>query len=77
MRLKSSHATKVTNQVQDNFIKKLQLDSKPPFKKKGNEKQYILHGQVCDRLVDSVTSMLDQTSPAVEKAKLSSRKKRN
>ena len=53
----------------DRLVKKLQLDSKPSFRKKGNEKQYVFNEQVRDKLVDSVTSALNQTPPAVEKAK--------
>ena len=53
----------------DRLVKKLRLDSKPSFRKKGNEKQYVFNEQVRDKLVDSVSSALSQTPPAVEKAK--------
>ena len=53
----------------DRLVKKLRLDSKPSFRKKGNEKQFVFNEQVRDKLVDSVASALDQDPPAVEKAK--------
>lgn len=53
----------------DRLVKKLRLDSKPSFRKKGNEKQYVFNEQVRDKLVNSVSSALSQTPPAVEKAK--------
>ena len=53
----------------DRLVKRLRLDNKPSFKKKSHEKQYSFNEQVCDKLVDSVTSALDQTPPAIEKAK--------
>ena len=41
----------------------MQLDSKPSFRKKGNEKQFIFNEQVCDKLVDFVSSALDGQDP--------------
>ena len=51
----------------DRLVKKIRLDSKPTFKKKGHEQQFVFNEQVCDKLVDNVRTALDQTPPAVEK----------
>ena len=53
----------------ERLVKKLRLDSKPSFKKKGNERQFFFNEQVRDKLVDSVSNALEQRPPAVEKAK--------
>ena len=65
--IKQDHTTECKS-ADDRLFKKLPLDSKLTFKKKGNKKIIRLHEQVQDKLVDSVTSGLDQTLPAVEKA---------
>ena len=51
----------------DRLVKKMRLDSKPTFKKRGHEKQYLFNEQVRDK-VDSATAALRSTPPAVEKA---------
>ena len=51
----------------DRLVKKMCLDSKPSFKKKGHEKQYLFNEQVRDK-VDAATAALKDTPPAVEKA---------
>ena len=48
-------------------MKKIRLDSKPTFKKKGHEQQFLFNEQVREKLVDNVGTALDQTPPAVEK----------
>ena len=52
----------------DRLVKKMRLDNRPTFKKRGHEKQYQFNEQVRDR-VDAATSALEQTPPAVEKAR--------
>ena len=52
----------------DRLVKKIRLDNRPTFKKRGHEKQYQFNEQVRDR-VDAATSALEQTPPAVEKAR--------
>ena len=61
--------TKERESADDRLVKKLRLDGKTTFKKKSHEKQYFFNEQVRDKLVDSITSALEQTPPAVEKAK--------
>ena len=51
----------------DRLVKKIRLDSKPTFKKKGHEQQFVYNEQVREKLVDNVRTALDQTPPAVEK----------
>ena len=51
----------------DRLMKKIRLDSKPTFKKKGHEQQFVFNEQVRDKLVENVRTALDQTPPAVEK----------
>ena len=51
----------------DRLVKKMRLDSKPSFKKKGHEKQYLFNEQVRDK-VDAATAALKDTPPAMEKA---------
>ena len=51
----------------DRLVKKIRLDSKPTFKKKGHEQQFMFNEQIRDKLVDDVRTALDQTPPAVEK----------
>ena len=53
--------------VDDQLMKKMRLDSKPTFKKRGHEKQFLFNEQVRDR-VNAATAALQSTSPAVEKA---------
>ena len=52
----------------DRLVKKIRLDSKLTFKKKGHEKQYTFNEQVKDEL-NTVASALQQTPPAIEKAR--------
>ena len=47
----------------------IHLDNKLTFRKKSHEKKFLFNEQVHDKLVDSVTAALDQTPPAVEKAR--------
>ena len=61
--------TEERESADDRLVKKLRLDGKTTFKKKSHEKQYYFNEQVRDKLVDSVTGALEQTPPAVEKAK--------
>lgn len=51
----------------DWLVKKIRLRSKPTFKKRGHENQYLCNEQFRDK-VDTATSALQQTPPAVEKA---------
>ena len=51
----------------DRLVKKMRLDSKPTFKKRGHEKQYQFNEQVRDK-VDAAAAALEQTPPAMEKA---------
>ena len=53
--------------VDNQLVKKMYLDSKPSFKKKGHEKQYLFNKQVRGK-VDVATVALKDTPPAVEKA---------
>ena len=52
----------------DRLVKKMRLDNRPTFKKRGHEKQHQFNEQVRDK-VDVATSALKQTPPAVEKAR--------
>jgi septation ring formation regulator EzrA len=54
----------------DRLIKKMRLDSKPTFKKRGHEKQHQFNEQVRDKM-DAAAAALEQTPPAVEKARIS------
>ena len=51
----------------DRVVKKMRLDTKPTFKKRGHEKQYLFNEQVRDK-VDAAMAALKSTPPAVEKA---------
>ena len=53
----------------ERLVKKIRLDNKPTFRKKSHKKQFLFNEQVRDKLVDSDTAALDQTPPAVEKAR--------
>lgn len=53
----------------ERLVKKLRLDNKPTFRRKGNEKQFYFNEQLRDKLVVSVNEALEQAPPAVEKAK--------
>ena len=53
----------------EHLVKKLRLDSKPSFRNKGNERQFLFNEQVRDKLMDSVGNTLKQMPPTVEKAK--------
>lgn len=52
----------------ERLVKKIRMDSKPSFRKKSHEKQYVFNEQVRDKL-DSAAAALGQTPPAVEKAR--------
>ena len=52
----------------DRLVKKMRLDNRPTFKKRGQKKQYQFNKQVQDK-VDAATSALEQTPPALEKAR--------
>ena len=53
----------------DRLVKKIRLDSKPTFKKKGHEQQYLFNEQVRDKVVDNVRTALNQTPSAIEKVR--------
>jgi exonuclease VII small subunit len=50
--------------------RKMRLDSKPTFKKRGHEKQHQFNEQVRDKM-DAAAAALEQTPPAMEKARTS------
>ena len=52
----------------DRLVKKVHLDTKPTFKKRGHEKQYQFNELVWDK-VDAATAALEQTPLAVEQAR--------
>ena len=52
----------------DRLVKRMRLDTKPTFKKRGHEKQHQFNEQVQDK-IDAATAALEQTPPAVEKAR--------
>ena len=52
----------------ERLVKKIRLDSKPTFKKRGHEKQFLFNEQVREQF-EVIDSALKQTPPAVEKAR--------
>ena len=54
----------------DKLVKRMRLDKGPTFKNKSHEKQFEFNATVMDKMEDA-TSALQQTPPAVEKAKTS------
>lgn len=52
----------------DRLVKRMRLDTKPTFRKRGHEKQHQFNEQVRDKM-DAATAALEQTPPAVEKAR--------
>jgi hypothetical protein len=64
---KLSEMKRETEASDDRVVKKMRLDTKPTFKKRGHEKQYLYNEQVQDK-VNAATAALKTTPPAVEKA---------
>ena len=54
----------------DRLVKRMRLEKGPTFKKKSHEKQFEFNTTIMDKMEDA-TSALQQTPPAVEKAKTS------
>ena len=52
----------------ERLVKKIRLDSRPTFRKRGHEKQFMFNEQVREKF-ESVDSALQQTPPAIEKAR--------
>ena len=52
----------------ERLVKRIKLDSRPTFRKRGHEKQYMFNEQVREKF-DSIDSALKQTPPAIEKAR--------
>ena len=52
----------------DRLVKRMRLDTKPTFRKRGHEKQHQFNEQVRDKM-DAAATALEQTPPAVEKAR--------
>ena len=50
----------------ERLVKKIRLDSKPTFKKRGHEKQFLFNEQVREQF-EVIDSALKQTPPTVEK----------
>ena len=51
----------------DRLVKRMRLDTKPTFKKRGHDKQHQFNEQVRDK-INAAAATLEQTPPAVEKA---------
>ena len=52
----------------DRLVKRMRLDTKPTFRKRGHEKQHQFNEQMWDKM-DAAATALEQTPPAVEKAR--------
>jgi len=52
----------------EHLTKHMKLDKAPTFKKKAHEKQYCFNGTVKDKVQEAQTA-LNQSTPALEKAK--------
>ena len=60
--------TRERDEANDQLIKRLKLEKKTVFKRKGNERQYDFNAEVEEKVVAAASS-LDATPPEVEKAK--------
>lgn len=60
--------TKERDEANDQLVKRLKLEKKTVFKRKGNERQYVFNAEVEDKVVAAASS-LDATPPEVEKAR--------
>ena len=52
----------------ERLVKKIRLDSRPTFRKRGHEQQFLFNEQIRERF-ESVDAALKQTPPAIEKAR--------
>ena len=60
--------TQEREQADERLVKRMKLEKAPTFKKKSHEVQYTFNEEVKSKL-DSVKAALQETPPAVEKAK--------
>ena len=60
--------TRERDEANDQLVKRLKLEKKTVFKRKGNERQYDFNAEVEEKVVAAASS-LDATPPEVEKAK--------